>query len=123
LIAAYTAVLASPEFLCVVEAPGRLNDHALAVRLAPFLWNSPPDDELRQLADQGTWAVRRSFKHRPSGCLMITRRAVVEAFLDYWLDLRRMQATAPDANLYSDYYLDDLLTESAAEERGRSSPN
>ena len=27
-----------------------------------------------------------------------------------------MVATAPDANLYSDYYLDDLLTESALEE-------
>jgi hypothetical protein len=43
-------------------------------------------------------------------------RQFVEAFLDYWLDLRRIVATAPDANLYSDYYLDDLLTESAQEE-------
>ncbi len=40
----------------------------------------------------------------------------VEAFLDYWLDLRKMQATAPDAELYADYYLDDLLTESALAE-------
>ena len=43
-------------------------------------------------------------------------RQFVEAFLDYWLDLRKMSATAPDAELYSDYYLDDLLTESALAE-------
>ena len=40
----------------------------------------------------------------------------MDAFLDYWLDLRKILATAPDANLYPDYYLDDLLTESALEE-------
>jgi hypothetical protein len=43
----------------------------------------------------------------------------VDAFLDYWLDLRRIVATAPDSGLYSDYYLDDLLTESALEETQR----
>ena len=40
----------------------------------------------------------------------------VNAFLDYWLDLRKITATSPDANLYSDYYLDDLLEESALAE-------
>jgi hypothetical protein len=40
----------------------------------------------------------------------------VNAFLDYWLDLRKMDATAPDAALYPDYYLDDLLSESATAE-------
>src|SRR5437870_13376198 len=43
-------------------------------------------------------------------------RRFVDAFLDYWLDLRKMVATAPDSGLYPDYYLDDLLTESALEE-------
>src|SRR5205085_4961747 len=36
--------------------------------------------------------------------------------LDYWLDLRRIDVTAPDSALYSDYYLDDLLVDSAREE-------
>jgi hypothetical protein len=40
-------------------------------------------------------------------------RRFLEAFLDYWLELRKISATAPDAALYSDYYLDDLLEESA----------
>ncbi|HXJ73785.1 MAG TPA: DUF1588 domain-containing protein, partial [Candidatus Dormibacteraeota bacterium] len=43
-------------------------------------------------------------------------RQFVDAFLDYWLDLRKIQATAPDSGLYPDYYLDDLLAESAFEE-------
>jgi hypothetical protein len=43
-------------------------------------------------------------------------RRFVEAFLDYWLDLRRIDETSPDSALYSDYYLDDLLTESALDE-------
>lgn len=40
----------------------------------------------------------------------------VNAFLDYWLDLRKTMGTAPDSSLYDDYYLDDLLTESALAE-------
>ena len=40
----------------------------------------------------------------------------VDAFLDYWLDLRKNSATSPDAGLYPDYYLDDLLVESSTAE-------
>jgi hypothetical protein len=40
----------------------------------------------------------------------------VDAFLDYWLDLRKIGVTSPDETLYPDYYLDDLLADSAAEE-------
>ena len=40
----------------------------------------------------------------------------VNAFLDYWLDLRKAGNTSPDETLYPDYYLDDFLTESSVEE-------
>jgi hypothetical protein len=40
----------------------------------------------------------------------------VEAFLDYWLDLRKMDDTNPSTTLYNDYYLDDSLTEAALAE-------
>ena len=117
MIAAYTAVLCSPEFLCLEEKPGRLDDYALASRLSFFLWNSPPDGELRQCA-------AKSQLHRPAELRAQTERLLndpkssrfIDAFLDYWLDLRKMLDTAPDAELYSDYYLDDLLTESALDE-------
>src|SRR5205814_1466775 len=67
--------------------------------------------ELRQPAVLGAQAER--LLNDPKS------RRFVEAFLDYWLDLRKIAATAPDANLYSDYYLDDLLTESTLEETRR----
>ena len=53
LLSTYAAVLASPGFVFVEEKPGRLDDHALATRLALFLWNSIPDDTLRAPADRG----------------------------------------------------------------------
>jgi mono/diheme cytochrome c family protein len=117
LFAGYAAVLCSPEFLCLPESPGRLADHALANRLSYFLWNSPPDAELRSLADRGAL-------HDPAALRAQTERLLndpkaerfVDAFTDYWLDLRKTDATAPDADLYPDYYLDDLLPDSAADE-------
>jgi hypothetical protein len=117
MIAAYTAVLCSPEFLYLDESPGRLDDYALAERLAFFLWNSPPDDELLRCAERHQLHQPKVLGAQTERLLADTKsRRFVEAFLDYWLDLRKIVATAPDANLYSDYYLDDLLTESALEE-------
>ncbi len=120
MIAGYTAVLCSPEFVCLEEKPGRLDDHALASRLSFFLWNSAPDGELRAVAARGQ--LRQSDVLRAQTERLLNHpksRQFVDAFLDYWLDLRRLQATSPDGELYPDYYLDDLLAESALEETQR----
>ena len=117
MLAGYTAMLCSPEFICLEEKPGRLDDYALASRLSYFLWNSAPDDELRAIAARGELRKPGVLRAQTERLLSHPKsRQFVDAFLDYWLDLRRMLATAPDANLYSDYYLDDLLTESAQAE-------
>ncbi|MBI3882440.1 MAG: DUF1592 domain-containing protein [Verrucomicrobia bacterium] len=117
MIAGYSAVLCSPQFVCLEEKPGRLDDCALASRLAYFIWNSEPDQELRAAAASGEL-------HNPDLLRVQTARLLndrksrrfVDAFLDYWLDLRKANATSPDAALYPDYYLDDLLVESATAE-------
>jgi hypothetical protein len=117
MLAGYTAVLSSPEFIFIDDQPGRLNDNALATRLALFLWNSEPDEALRARAARGELqqpAVLAAEVERMLGDKKTER--FVEAFLDYWLDLRKMTDTTPSTTLYSDYYLDDALTEAAVEE-------
>lgn len=117
MIAGYTAVLCSPEFVCLEEKPGPLTDYAIASRLSFFLWNSAPDDELRAVAARGQLHEPNTLRAQTARMLNDPKsRRFVDAFLDYWLDLRKIVATAPDGTLYPDYYLDDLLTESALEE-------
>lgn len=114
MIAGYVAVLCSPGFLYLEEEPGRLSNHALASRLSYFLWNAPPDRRLRMLAAQGVLSDPEVLRAQTDRLLDDARsRQFVDAFLDYWLDLRKLNETTPDQTLYPDYYLDDLLTESA----------
>lgn len=117
LLAADTAVLASPGFVFVEERPGRLDGYALATRLALFLWNSTPDDMLRTLADRGELTRPEVLRAQVERMLDDPKaRRFVEAFTDYWLDLRKMDDTSPSTTLYNDYELDDPLKLAAVEE-------
>jgi hypothetical protein len=117
MLAAYAAVLASPRFVFIEEKPGKLDDMALATRLSLFLWNSTPDTTLRDLAARGQL-------HNPDVLRAQTRRLLddpkfrrfVEAFTDYWLDLRKIDETSPSSTIYNDYELDDPLKFAAIEE-------
>ena len=117
MFAAFSSVLCSTEFLYLDARPGPLEQSALASRLSFFLWNGPPDQELLQSKNLMNDEVLREQAER----LLNDRRSdrFINAFLDYWLDLRELQANAPDAELYPDYYLDDLLTESSVLETRR----
>ena len=117
MLAGYTAVLCSPSYLYLQEKPGRLDDHALAARLAYFLWNSPPDAQLRSLAAAGRLREPQTLRAETERLLADPRSLrFVETFTDYWLDLRKAGANDPDNLLYPDYYLDDHLVESARDE-------
>jgi hypothetical protein len=117
MIAGYTAVLSSPALLYFDERPGALDDRALADRLAYFLWNTRPDDQLLRRAERGELHQPAALRDETERLLADPRsRQFVDAFLDFWLDLRMIVATSPDTSLYPDYDLDDLLTESMVEE-------
>lgn len=117
MVAAYTGVLSSPAFLYFRDRPGRLEDYALAERLSYFLWNTAPDDELRALAAKKQLHHAKTLRAQTERMLNDPRsRDFIDAFLDYWLDLRAISGAAPDEELYPDYQLDDHLAESMIEE-------
>lgn len=117
MISAYTAVLCSPAFVTLEEKPGRLDSYALASRLSYFLWNSEPDATLRELAARNQLQDQTVLRAQTRRLLDDPKsQRFVQAFLDYWLDLRKLNNTSPDSLLYPEYYLDDFLVESAGDE-------
>ncbi len=117
LLAAYTAVLSSPGFLYIQEAPGKLSDYALASRLSLFAWNSQPDAELRSLAAAGKLSKPDVLRAQTERLLKSPKmERFLEAFTDYWLDLRKIDDTSPSTTLYNDYELDDPLKLAAVRE-------
>lgn len=113
---AFRAVLTSPQFLFLLERPGRLNGYELAARLAYFLTSGPPDDVLISLAANGSpangsladSAVLRAQTER----LLAGARSIhfVRNFTGQWLDLRNIKATSPDRQLYPEF--DEMLEHS-----------
>ena len=117
MITAYTAVLSSPQFITLQEKPGALDDYAIAERLAFFLQNTAPDDELRAVAKSGRLHDPAVLRAQTERLLTSPKsRQFVAAFSDYWLELRKINDVSPDPVMYGDYYLDDLLSESSLEE-------
>ncbi len=117
LLSAYTAVLTSPVFLYIQESPGKLDDYALATRLSLFLWNSAPDSGLQSLAASGRLHNPAILKAQTDRLLDDPRsRRFVDAFSDYWLDLRKIDDSSPSTSLYNDYELEDPLKLAAVEE-------
>jgi hypothetical protein len=117
MLTAYTGVLVSPGYVYVEEKPGKLDDWALATRLSLFLWNSTPDATLRALAERGELHKPEVLRKETERLLEDPRsRRFVDAFTDYWLDLRKIDDTSPSATIYNDYELDEPLKLAALDE-------
>ncbi len=113
----YTAVLASPELVFLDEQPGPLSDAGIATRLGLFLWNSEPDSVLRNLAQGGQLSNPKVLREQVDRMLdHPNSNRFVEAFSDYWLDLRKIDDTSPSTALYNDYELDEPLKMASIEE-------
>ncbi len=110
-------LMTAPEFLCVIEEPGPLNDFALASRLAYFLWNSTPDDALLDVARQGKLRDPKVLAAQTDRLLKDAKAGrFVADFTDQWLGLRAIDDTSPDSKLYPEYAKNDLLKRFSVEE-------
>lgn len=117
MLTSYTGVLVSPGFVFVEERPGRLDDWQLATRLSLFLSNSTPDAALRAHAERGDLHKPEVLRRETARLLRDPKsRRFVDAFTDYWLDLRKIDDTSPSATIYNDYELDEPLKTAALEE-------
>jgi hypothetical protein len=117
-------ILAGPRFLFITEQAQiktgedgvyRISDLELATRLSLFLWSSIPDDELLEIAESGQLGdpdvlnqqVQRMLDDPRSG-------ALVDNFASQWLTLMKLNASAPDGELFP--YFDDNLREAFQQE-------
>lgn len=107
-------VLISPEFLYLVEpreqtaekAP--LTSYELASRLSYFLWSSPPDDELLQLAATGKLASPEVLQQQTQRLLSDPRASeFTRHFTSQWLDLPGVERVAVNPSFYPGF--DDQL--------------
>ena len=105
------AVLCSPEFLFLQEPAGPLNNLQLASRLSYFLTRSAPDAELLR-ADLAQPNVLKTQTERLLQSPTLTR--FITDFTDGWLNLREIDFTTPDKQLYPEY--DELLLDSMLRE-------
>ena len=113
----YKAVLCSPHFLFHLAPPGPLSDHALATRLAYFLWSGPPDAALLAVAARGELRQPKVLRTQVTRMLADARaEALVENFASEWLDLRKVLTMKPDEQYLE--YDDELGWSIAAETKG-----
>lgn len=101
---AHVAVLSSPEFLYLVEMPGRLDDYALASRLSYLLWSSLPDEELLKIAASGKLSSPDVLRKQTERLLADARaERFTKNFVGQWLNLREIDFTTPDRQLYPEF--------------------
>jgi hypothetical protein len=122
--AALSSILVSPYFLFRIERdpPGapahsayRISDVDLASRLSFFLWGSIPDDELVELAANGTLSQDDVLDQQVRRMLADERAASLSTnFAGQWLYLRNLDSITPDPRLFPDF--DDNLRQAMRRE-------
>jgi len=107
-------ILSDPDFLIrsyhapVELAVGEifnLSDAELATRLAFFLWSSPPDEELIQVAENGALSDPQVYEQQVIRMLKedLATKTLVEDFAAQWLNLRRLEEVNINTVLFPQY--------------------
>ncbi len=121
---ALQTILASPYFIFRLEGRRgdvdagevyRISDVALASRLSFFLWGSPPDDELLDLAQRGKLSDSDVLSEQ-AGRMMADphSEALASRFAAQWLRLQDLEKVHPDALSYP--YFDQTLADAMTRE-------
>ena len=110
---ALQSILASPSFLFRLEEqpedvlPGQiyqLNESDLASRISFFIWGTGPDDELRELANQGRLSDPDVLETQVVRMLSDPRsRNLATSFASQWLRLQEAEKNEPEPYLYPDF--------------------
>jgi len=101
---ALSVVLTSPQFLFLVEnsqgpEAEDLDEYELASKLSYFLWNSPPDQRLLDLASSGT--LRQTLASEVDRLIDDRRFAqFVDQFASEWLSLDKFDVVSVDATKF-----------------------
>jgi Protein of unknown function (DUF1592)/Protein of unknown function (DUF1588)/Protein of unknown function (DUF1595)/Protein of unknown function (DUF1585)/Protein of unknown function (DUF1587) len=121
---ALQAIMASPHFIFRMERtpggvePGEVYDIAdsdLASRLSFFMWGSPPDEELVDLAEKGDLSDDRTLERQVRRMLADPRaEALSSRFAAQWLRLQDLDKIRPDALSYP--YFDQTLADAMLNE-------
>jgi len=121
---ALQAVLTSPHFVFrTEEVPGdarpgsiyQISDVDLASRLSFFLWGTPPDAELIEVADEGELSKPKELERQVRRMLADERsKALATRFAAQWLRLPDLELVHPNPLDYP--YFDNTLAEAMREE-------
>ena len=111
---ALEAALANPHFVFRFEEPTGdveagenylLSDADVASRLSFFLWGTPPDEELRELATAGRLSDRDVLRAQTERMLADPRiEALGPRFAGQWLQLQDLDKINPDVRFYPDFH-------------------
>jgi hypothetical protein len=112
-------ILASPQFLYFKEpgqegTPRKLNDRELAVRLSYFLWSTPPDSALLNLAQNGSLSQPNILREQVKRLIQSPKaHNFASGLLHQWLHMDRLDFFQFSARHYREF---DENTRAAARE-------
>jgi|GEM_PF-380224 len=101
------AVLCSPNFLYLLEgekpnSKTKADEFLLASKMSYFLWNTPPDEELKKLAKQGN--LKREL---PNQIIRMANspkiKNMITSFAYDWLRVDRLKGMSANKKLYPDF--------------------
>ncbi len=113
-------ILASPRFLFLKEsggdgAPRTLDDLELAVRLSYFLWSSPPDSQLLELAEKKELSDPAVLRGQVDRLIQDPRaHHFVSGLAHQWLDMERLDFFQFNAQKHREF--DESMRAAAREE-------